>query len=522
MLPSLRNREQPLLLIRGETSSSIGSVVNPSGATGSSSARGLFQNFILFCLLYSIAHATVDGVLAYTAAELGSSVGSDGSALLYFFYTFSSLLAARPVLRAFGAKRMVFFGLMGLLCYVSTFFISILGGAKGIFLFGASLGGIGAGFLWTGQGSYYSLNARAYAQASGETDSSVALANFASIFASTYLLMETLLKMFATIIYLAKDKKGEWKSIVFGLYVTAAFFSAIYFYFMVKNLKPVMYLTEAGADVAGLGNNIKISLQEDCDVVVVDLSHGSKLTDSVRPQPPPPPPQQQQPEVRPFNRLLQDVMSVGKALCTNRRLQLLMPYQICFGLSAGFVNSYMTAKVVAVYLGDGFIGLMSAIATLTAVILAWPYARIATTYREQGKWYVMIIGGCCFLFSGLSVLCLTDAQMSSWGFLVTYFIIYGAARSAWESTNKAVVAEYFGHDEKLKDSAFAAVYFMSGLAGAFGFVFYKFMNREQLAVINTVSPLIALITYHLSHTHNPNRHDWEGLDNHESSTRDIS
>jgi MFS family permease len=451
-------------------------------------------------------------------------VGSDGSALLYFFYTFSSLLIARPLLRLFGAKRLVLFGLVGLLCYVGSFFIAVSGGANAVFLLGASIGGIGAGALWTGQGSYYSLNARAYALAKRDADSSAALANFASIFASTYLLLETLLKMFATIIYIVKDKQGEWKSIVFGLYVTVAFVSVVLFSLTVKNLKPYLDLDalvsdgvagagggDEGADDSisgGRGSNAQggylrtanplpsVSADAD-DEVVINLSREAKLSESLRLSLQS---QSLSATAKPHDQLLRDILSVGKALCSNRRLQLLMPYQVCFGLSAGFVNSYMTAKVVAVYLGDGFIGLMSALATLTAVILAWPYARIATSHRN-GKWYVMMAGGCCFLYSGLSVLCLSDAQMSSWPFLVSYFIIYGAARSAWESTNKAVVADYFGHDEKLKDSAFAAVYFMSGLAGAFGFVFYKFMSREQLAAINTVVPLLAIVSYHFSNSH---------------------
>lgn len=470
----------------------------------------LFRNFVLFCLLFSIAHATVDGVLAFSAAELGASLGSDGSSSLYFFYTFSALLFAKPALRAFGAKRVVLLGLIGLLAYVSSFFLALcVPGTSFVFLVGASIGGIGAGFLWTAQGSYYSINARAYAFASNDPDSSVALANFASIFASSYLLLETLFKLFATVIYLAKDRQGSWKAVVFGSYVSAAFCAIVAFSMCVKNLTP-RFIGDGGG-----GTSLRPSplSQEDHDAegpatffsapgafksisfdepVMVHVQAEAQLSDSLmlRSSALLPP------------TLWEDVSAVGRALLRSRRLQLLMPYQICFGLSSGFVNSYVMAKVVAVYLGDGYIGLMSALATLTAVILSWPYAHMATT-MAHGKYYIMLLGGGCFVFGGLSVLCLTDAQMSSWPFLTSYFVIYGAARSAWESTNKAVVAQYFDRDDKLKDSAFAAVYFMSGLAGAFGFFFYKFMTRTQLAAINTVVPLVALACYHFSHIHAP-------------------
>ena len=45
-------------------------------------ARSLFINFIVFSLTFSITHATVDSVLAYTSAELGTNIGSEGGFIL--------------------------------------------------------------------------------------------------------------------------------------------------------------------------------------------------------------------------------------------------------------------------------------------------------------------------------------------------------------------------------------------------------------------------------------------------------
>jgi len=42
--------------------------------------------------------------------------------------------------------------------------------------------------------------------------------------------------------------------------------------------------------------------------------------------------------------------------------------QACFGLIAGFVNAYINGEIVAVYIGDGYIGFLSAIVTLTAAV----------------------------------------------------------------------------------------------------------------------------------------------------------
>ena len=67
----------------------------------------------------------------------------------------------------------------------------------------------------------------------------------------------------------------------------------------------------------------------------------------------------------------------------------------------------------------------------------------------------------------------------------------------WENTSKAVIADYFV-SEKERDTAYAAVYFSSGLAGAFGYGCYQFIDRVTLATINTAIPLLALVCYHIS------------------------
>ena len=116
----------------------------------------LFTNFIIFSLTFSITHATVDSVLAYSSAELGTNIGSSGGFVLYIFYTVSALLVAKPFLSYFHPKNSVMIGLICMLAYVSSFFLAVLipSIATFIFLLGASFGGVGAGILWTAQGSF--------------------------------------------------------------------------------------------------------------------------------------------------------------------------------------------------------------------------------------------------------------------------------------------------------------------------------------------------------------------------------
>lgn len=71
------------------------------------------------------------------------------------------------------------------------------------------------------------------------------------------------------------------------------------------------------------------------------------------------------------------------------------------------------------------------------------------------------------------------------------------ARGAWENTNKAVIAEYF-HESSVRNAAFAMAYFSSGFAGAFGYLFFKFMGRLELGAVNLAVSALAILCYHLS------------------------
>ena len=108
-----------------------------------------------------------------------------------------------------------------------------------------------------------------------------------------------------------------------------------------------------------------------------------------------------------------EIFSVILLLLKSKRLLLLIPYHICFGLHSGFIGYYVNRKIVATGVGDGYIGAVSALATLTATILALPYARISNIVN---KWIVMVFGTFCFTFCGLCLLIFSDSQVSMYSF----------------------------------------------------------------------------------------------------------
>jgi len=315
------------------------------------------------------------------------------------------------------------------------------------------------------------------------------------------------------------QKQASWRAIVFGLYTVAAFVSVVCFAIFVlpmdqaavkkrnmgvgigagrraRRKGPFTALTstddgpdgdEEEGDGAEAGND-----GDDGNGKVVVMVHDSIRTEHLH--------RLQHVPRRLYGAasIKKDISAVFRAMTGNPRLQLMLPYQLTFGFSSGFIGFYVMKNVVGANLGDGYIGLLSALGTLTAVILAWPFEIISKRFSGRGKWYVMVFAAGCFAMVGMPFLLTSnDASLGSWTFVVPYFIVWGAGRGAWESTNKATIAEYFANDP-VRDAAFAAVYFASGLSGAFGYFFYKHMTRFEMATLNTIMPLIALVSYHLS------------------------
>jgi hypothetical protein len=74
------------------------------------------------------------------------------------------------------------------------------------------------------------------------------------------------------------------------------------------------------------------------------------------------------------------MLSVMKLLYASKTLRLLVPYQLCFGLSLGFVDAYVNRVLVAGYIGDGYIGALTAISTASAAAVVLACALRAKNY----------------------------------------------------------------------------------------------------------------------------------------------
>lgn len=472
-----------------------------------SESGSLYWNYVFFCCLYSAAHGSVDAVLAYSTSELGDEAGSNGSAGLYISYTISAFFFAKPILKILGPRNSIFCGLCGMLLYVASFFLAIqtVEYANSVFTVGGLMGGLGAGLLWPAQGAYFATSAIKYAAVTKKDKSSV-VSLYASIFAGTYLGFEAVFKVVATIAYLTLANDSSWHVIVFGSYTFAAYCSVVAYGIFLPNIpgseayqsdskKAETRYISSGSSGPGAHVFRKVPNPHEEEIgdldseysverklAIVNLDHhwiskwlyyiGGLAANS-------------------------DLFSVVRAIGRDRLLQLIIPYQICFGFSAGFVGYYINSKVVAAHLGDGFIGLATALSTLCAALVSFPSDYVSKLSSGRGKWYIMTFGALCFCSSGLAPLFLSNVELSRWGYVLIYFALHGIGRGCWEGTNKAVIVEYFSVEDT-RETAFAAIYFTSGLSGALGYYFYRYMTRSQMVWTNIVVPIIALISYHYS------------------------
>jgi hypothetical protein len=520
----------------------------------------------------------VDGVLVYATAELGPLLGGVSGGLLYICYAVSSAFLAKNVLYQLKARRAVLFGMVCLLTYVSTFLLALaIPDIKWIVcIIGSITGGFGAGIMWTAQGSYYALNGSMYVTAinncsdeiehnydiSGNSIISIndyanerrkVLNKFAGYFAAIYLCSESVCKMLITGLFLILSKSrdddddedntgkiGSWQVISFFAFTLVAWISTG-FSFGILNLSALKQEYETELYSTSLLQNTS----SECDTLytssgesenrpsstgcVIDTAAtaGTSGSSSI------------------LNSFLTDLSAVLSFIKDHESFRYLLPYQFSFGFS----STYMGFLVYGIILNDngkeGFIGLLSALSVLFAGGLAIPVAAYTNRKKKRIKGsraatsmtdmhVVMLAGAVIFVACAAFPLYLSDETIASWPVIVPLVCTYGAGRSIWENSNKALIANIFsttdGDDndntmdisnsfrmsissvnecadeekspqESSHERAFAAIYFVSGVGAAIGFFIFKFFSSMTIAALTAGVGLVALCSNHYFFMH---------------------
>jgi len=451
---SSKDKEEPLLNEKtGEDTSLLGE--RSAGAGASRSSASLMTNFVAMATMFSITHGCVVSCLSYASAELGSDMGAYGSFTLMFVYAFGALFLSKPVTAQLGGKWALFAGLAGYCIYVGGFLFAIIvksgspALAWAVYISTCIVGGLSGGLLWTAQGRYFANNSRYYSNALAnevanesapagtmieDTEIANCNAKFAGIFASTYLGVEALTKVSATVIFLTCGNAAAY--IVFTVYCGAALVGT--------------FLFVGCSDLGDRGNG---------DVT--------------------------------FDETIRGVGDAIQLLKSDIRLFYMMPYQWAFGITAAFISFYVMGTIIAGSdsLGDTWVGLLSAIITITGASMGMPVAYISA---RIGKSPVMVFGAICMGFCGFITYLVSDDTLGTWGWIIPYLMVFGMGRGAWENTNKAVIADLYVDAPHLSTSAFANVNFNSGISGAFAYVVFEYAGRNVMSTVVVVSAVLAM------------------------------
>ena len=404
----------------------------------------IVKNFFVMSILFGANHGTIVSCVSLATARLGS-IGALEAGIMYLFYTLSALLGATYVVRRIGSRNAMVFGMSFYCIYIACFAATIdppevqqaatsSRGApdlRSLSLVGSALGGIGVGILWVGQGAYFVQAATSHAAIMSQ-DVSVSTPYFAGIFGFVLLSFEALLRALSSVLIFS----FSWRAI-FGIYTAISIVTTIGMYLMVVSYPDQEY----------------------------SKAHSSAFS------------------------MLTGALQL---LATDRKMKHMIGLNLLFGFGGAFMNSYINGQVVASALSDydsHFIGVLTSWTALVAGLLS-----LATAMSSR-KGPVVIAGVACFSFIAFSFLVQPDATLWNIYGLVTIFTLQGIGRTAFESTLKAVFADFFPSDSV---GAFSNLILQNGIASALGYVLtYRLLcdDPSKYCVVYTDGTLHNVFTF---------------------------
>lgn len=186
------------------------------------------------------------------------------------------------------------------------------------------------------------------------------------------------------------------------------------------------------------------------------------------------------------------VVAAAKIARTEPKVGLLAPYNFTFSFGAAFINQYANARI----LKPGEVGYFAAMLAGSGFVFSTLFGAI-NERTSIPKAVPMVIGSLAFLFFATCFIVANNDKISENRPLIfTMYVGFGLGRGVWESTMKAVFADYFGgdvgFDENQKNAAFSHIPIQNGVMGATGFFLMAFTDHprafapEMLATIAVV------------------------------------
>lgn len=141
------------------------------------------------------------------------------------------------------------------------------------------------------------------------------------------------------------------------------------------------------------------------------------------------------------------------------------PTEMSFGFVAAMLNGWVNGVAVKEGIGKHNIGYLIAMSTLVATtsssIFSW-YTSKPRGGAFIGKTGPMLAGVMAYVGFSLVLLSIPLEDLGHWGVIIPVYIFQGIGRGNFESTNKAVFADFFPGAKA--EAAFANFVIWSGLA----------------------------------------------------------
>lgn len=401
--PRLTNAQEQEILRQVMFSTGI-TTISPSNYAPSF----IMKHFILLSVLFSTNHATVVSCLSLATARMGD-LGSWQSSTLYLSYTLSSLLGATLMVKTFGSRNSMFVGMSVYCVYVGCFALAtLLPSIRTVCaLIGAFVGGIGGGFLWTAQGSYFARVSEEYALARS-LSMEQATAWLGGIFAGIYLGSEVLWRMFSTVMI-------QW-----GWSWVAVF---------------------VGYTIVAIGSTLLMVLTKDYPMTEEDKNRNASLS------------------------VLYKSTVTLRLLLSDAKMKYMVPLSATFSLSSVFITTFVNAEVIRVVLQDDNSSYVGMLTSITAAVGGIMSVLFGYASQRVGNSFFLVLG--CLSFFWISFMFVVYPDLSGWNFssLLLVYILQGVGRATFEGTLKAEFASVFED----KEAAFGNVIFQNGVVTTLGF-----------------------------------------------------
>jgi len=396
-------------------------------------ARKTLRNFGAMALLFSANHGCVVSCLGLASSRLGT-VGAWQSGILMITYAASALLGATYVVKTLGARNSMSLGMLCYCAYVGCFYVATVVDSEESIVaaayLGAAIGGIGAGFLWTAQGTYFGLASQDYSsklkRPVGESN-----AELAGYFAFLYLSEEVLLRLLSS--FLLEFEIASWKAI-FAIYTLVTVLSTA--------AMPCIY------------DYPKTTSESEN----VERADGDDSNNS--------------------NSAFRKATVAVHLLWNDPKMKYMIGLNAVFGFVSSFLNSYVNGQVLPAALDDPdakYVGVLTSTVPVVAAAMSLVFGKIGGSSTSSspspsplvGNGFVLILGAICFGGVVLPFVVQPDASKYGWPALVVIYALHGTGRATFEGALRSTFADYFSYE---KEGAFANIILQNGIASGVGYV----------------------------------------------------